>query len=365
MSIDSKHKNNNIPESIKRLVGKNLHKRMDHPLGQLKSKIEKYFTSGETRFDVFDSLSPIVTVAANFDDLLTPPDHVSRKPSDTYYIDDKHLLRCHMTAHQTELLRNGYNIFIMVGDVYRRDEVDCSHYPVFHQVDGVRIWNLSQLGEMNSDEQIKFVQADLHKTLMGLITTLFGQVEMRFIDAYFPFTHPSSEVEIFFGGKWLEVLGCGIIRQEILNSCEKKDTIGWAFGMGLERLAMVLHDIYDIRLFWSNDVRFLSQFADLTNNVVKFKPYSKYAVCYKDITFWIPQGYNDNDLYELIRELAGNIVESIELLDTFTHPKTCKISKCYRISYRHMDRTLTNQEIDILQDNIRKHVVDSLGCELR
>lgn len=88
---------------------------------------------------MFDSLAPIVTVKQNFDELLIPPDHVSRQPSDTYYVDGKRVLRCHTSAHQTALLRQGEDPFLVCGDVYRRDEVDSTHYPVFHQMEGVRI----------------------------------------------------------------------------------------------------------------------------------------------------------------------------------------------------------------------------------
>lgn len=107
-------------------------------------RIENYFQTSSTvqglpTFQIFDSLSPIVTVEQNFDELLIPVDHVSRRPSDTYYVDTKRVLRCHTSAHQTALLRKGHDAFLVCGDVYRRDEVDSTHYPVFHQLEGVRV----------------------------------------------------------------------------------------------------------------------------------------------------------------------------------------------------------------------------------
>lgn len=107
-------------------------------------RIELYFQNnaqalGQPPFKVFDDLPPIVTVEQNFDELLIPPDHVSRQPSDTYYVDAQRVLRCHTSAHQTSLLRKGEDRFLVCGDVYRRDEVDSTHYPVFHQMEGVRI----------------------------------------------------------------------------------------------------------------------------------------------------------------------------------------------------------------------------------
>lgn len=102
-------------------------------------------------------------------------------------------------------------------------------------------------------------------------------------------------------GEWMEVLGCGVIHQEVMQNAHMGHKHGWAFGLGLERLAMVLFDIPDIRLFWSDDVRFTSQFED--GKINKFVPYSKYPMCYKDVSFWLPkvedQAFHQNDVYEV------------------------------------------------------------------
>jgi phenylalanyl-tRNA synthetase alpha chain len=163
----------------------------------------------------------------------------------------------------------------------------------------------------------------------------------------------------------LEVLGCGILRDGIIDKAgiNSKTNKAWAFGIGLERLAMKLYDIKDIRLFWTKDPRFISQFKD--GEVVKFKPYSKYPTCYKDLTFFINDDYNENDLNEVIRNISGDLVESVECVDTFTSPKNNKTSKCYRILYRHLDRTVTNEEINDFQNKIRDAVKDILKLELR
>lgn len=114
---------------------------------------------------------------------------------------------------------------------------------------------------------------------------------------------------------------------------------------------------------WRLDPRFYSQFK--SGQITKFKPYSKYPACYKDIAFWIPEDYVENDFYELVRELAGDLVEDVKVVDTFEHPKTKRISKCYRINYRHMDRNLTNEEIDVIQFKLRDEVKNRLKVELR
>jgi phenylalanyl-tRNA synthetase alpha chain len=96
--------------------------------------------------------------------------------------------------------------------------------------------------------------------------------------------------------------------------------VGWAFGLGLDRWAMNLFQIPDIRFFWTKDKRFLKQFKP--GKISKFKPYSKYPTCYKDITFWVDSNFNVNDLYELIREVTGDLVEDVHMIDNFIHPKT-------------------------------------------
>ncbi|CAK9136758.1 unnamed protein product [Ilex paraguariensis] len=112
--------------------------------------------------------------------------------------------------------------------------------------------------------------------------------------------------------KWLEVLGCGVTEQEILKRSGKMDNVAWAFGLGLERLAMVLFDIPDIRLFWSNDERFTSQFSKGQLGV-KFKTFSKYPPCYKDMSFWISDSFTENNLCEVVRGIAGDLVEEAKL----------------------------------------------------
>lgn len=133
----------------------------------------------------------------------------------------------------------------------------------------------------------------MKRTLDGLARALFGDVETRWSPDYFPFTEPSWELEILFQGEWLEVLGCGVVHQQILTNCGLDHGRGWAFGLGLERLAMILFNIPDIRLFWTDDQRFHSQFLSAIPGdhatFPSFAPYSKYPECYKDVSFWLPE----------------------------------------------------------------------------
>lgn len=364
----------------------------NHPLGIISKLITGHFalpTSTDTpataaartanvplastaSFRVFDRLSPFVSTKRNFDDLLVPADHVSRRRSDTYYVSGAEtVLRTHTSAHQAELLEAGHDSFLVVGDVYRRDEIDASHYPVFHQMEGVRVWTPAELrAALGSDATPdsapvrEFVVADLKRQIEGLVRVLFGDAETRWVDAYFPFTTPSFELEVRYQDRWLEVLGSGMIQNRILANAGRADARGWAFGLGLERLAMVLFQIPDIRLFWSQDARFSSQFT--AGRIQPFQPYSKYPACYKDVSFWMPpSGFHENDLMEHVRSIAGDLVESVVLQSEFKHPKTERSSRCYRILYRSMDRNLTNEEIDRLQAALRVVMAKYPGLELR
>ena len=164
--------------------------------------------------------------------------------------------------------------------------------------------------------------------------------------------------------QWMEVLGCGVMQQSILDDNFGAHHRAWAFGLGLERLAMVLFEIPDIRLFWTRDDRFLRQFKGATLGT-KFKPFSKFPPCYKDIAFWISPTFTENSLCELVRAVGGDLVEEVALIDDFTHPKTQKTSHCYRITYRSNERSLTDEEINSLQERVRSQATSSLEVTLR
>ncbi|XP_017482405.1 PREDICTED: probable phenylalanine--tRNA ligase, mitochondrial [Rhagoletis zephyria] len=404
----------NVTPKILSYLGANKHLQRNHPLSILRQRIVNYFYStfrnsrGNPLFSVYDQLSPIVTVEQNFDNLLFPTGHVSRAKSDCYYINQHQLLRAHTTAHQSDLIACGLDNFLVTGEVYRRDEIDSTHYPVFHQLDAVRLvtkdilfgrsqdleifeadWQLQtknyatpQTSSKCLDqakqachtlEAVKLMEHEMKDVLLGLARDLFGtQLEYRWVDTYFPFTQPSWELEILYNGKWLEVLGCGIVRHEILHRSGAHNNIGYAFGLGLERLAMVLFDIPDIRLFWSNDSGFLKQFNEENlYKLTKYKPVSVYPQCKNDLSFWLPSGvevdagFASNDFYDLVRSVAGDVVEQISLVDRFKSPKTGKSSVCFRIVYRHMERTLTQAEVNEIHKRIADACVEAFHVEIR
>ncbi|XP_069687700.1 probable phenylalanine--tRNA ligase, mitochondrial isoform X1 [Periplaneta americana] len=388
----------NVTPKILSHLGRNLHLQKCHPLSLLKQRIVNLFykkfvgRTGNPIFSVYDNLDPVVTVAQNFDSLLIPQDHPSRLKSDCYYINHDYLLRAHTTAHQSELIGMGLNNFLIAGDVFRRDEIDSSHYPVFHQVDAVRLCSkhdvfrsfdngdnmavfekggvrTAEKQESHTVEASKIMEDEVKSTLVALAQNLFGQeVKYRWLDAYFPFTHPSWELEVLYRDNWMELLGCGVMEQKIVDNAGAHDRIGWAFGLGLERLAMCLYDIPDIRLFWSTDTGFLSQFDNKDpNDSIRYKLTSVYPQCINDISFWLPKdsSYSSNDFYDLVRDIGGDIVEQISLVDNFTHPKKQQTSHCYRIVYRHMEKTLTQEEVNVIHKRIEQEAAQKLNVEIR
>ncbi|KAF8316223.1 phenylalanyl-tRNA synthetase [Cantharellus anzutake] len=361
-----------------------------HPLGIMRSLIESSFSG----FSCLNVPSPVVSTHQNFDELGFPPDHPGRSVTDTYYINKETVLRTHASAHEIEIFKQGHDMWLLTADVYRRDEIDSSHSPVFHQMDGAQhfatdeasmdalqeenerlgkqlassniiIVDNTKVGPTNPYQEghqpkhAELVVGNMKHSLNRMIYNLFSTrrdgnsepLRVRWIEAYFL-------SRVFFQGKWLEILGCGVMKQRTLDFSGLPDRIGWAFGLGLERLAMVLFSIPDIRLFWSNDPRFLSQFTP--GEITTFKPYSKYPPCYKDHKI-----VHDNDFCDVVRDVARNLVEDVKKIDEFVHPKTEQTSVCFRINYRSMDRSLSNEEVNKIQAQVSNALVERFQVELR
>lgn len=247
----------NVRPSILSHLSRNIYLQPDHPISIVRSLIEDHFGSS---FIPITSLPPIVSPRQNFDELEFPPDHPGRRPSDSYYLNKDWMLRTHTSAHEVQVFRSGIPKWLLSADVYRRDEIDRSHYPVFHQMEGARVVepndmealakeneelrhslaqvnieveDVSTIGESNpyqkwhNLEHAKLVNDNLKHSLNGMIYTLFGRLaaaktggdplKVRWIDAYFPWTSPSYEVEVLFDGRWLEILGCGVMQQAALT----------------------------------------------------------------------------------------------------------------------------------------------------
>lgn len=441
----------NTPSTILSAINKKLHLKPDHPISITRKLIESRFPN----YKYYNDFFPVVTKGQNFDSLGFPEDHPGRSRTDTYYLNKDTVLRTHTSAHQADVFRaNESEGFLISADVYRRDAVDRSHYPIFHQMEGAHMWDREKLGgnvaeavrasmdalpkndikvedpnptvhaERNpmqpehTIEEVEAIANHLKRSLENVVVEIFTRareagnnnpanhlpptspnantnthsaaasgdptaltaepLRVRWIEAYFPFTSPSWELEIHWQGDWLEVLGCGVVQQSLPRNAGVPSHLGWAFGIGLERIAMLLFNIPDIRLFWSKDQRFLSQF-DGAKAIKRFTPFSRHPECYKDVSFWLrstsssagggtranAQDFHENDVMEVVRAVAGDLVEDVRLADAFTHPKTGRRSLCYRINYRSLERTLTNEEVNGLHAGICKGLVEGFGVEIR
>ena len=187
----------------------------------------------------------------NFEALNTPPDHPARDMQDTFYLPDGNLLRTHTSSVQIRYMEKEEPPIRVVapGRVYRRDDVDATHSAVFHQIELLAI-----------DEGLTFT--DLKGTVKIFLQSIFGDLPIRFRASYFPFTEPSADVDLQWKGRWLEVMGCGMVDPNVLKSVGYDPEVysGFAAGFGVERFAMVLHQIDDIRRLYNSDLRFLQQF---------------------------------------------------------------------------------------------------------
>ena len=187
----------------------------------------------------------------NFESLNIPKNHPARDMQDTFYLDENRLLRTHTSPVQIRYLeKNPPPVRIIApGRVYRRDAVDATHSPVFNQVEVLCI-----------DQDINF--SHLRGTVLTFLKSFFGDIPVRFRASYFPFTEPSAEVDVKWKGKWLEVMGCGMVDPKVLEKLgiDSEKWTGFAAGLGVERFCMVRHQIDDIRKFYTNDLRFLEQF---------------------------------------------------------------------------------------------------------
>ena len=233
-----------------------------HPITIIKNRIIDVFS--KLGFGLSES-PEIEDDWHNFTALNLPEDHPARDMQDTFFIqrDPDLLLRTHCSTIQIRYLEENPPPakVIQAGRVYRNEAISSRSHCIFHQVDGIYV-----------DEDVSF--ADLKQMVLYFAKSMFGKSKLRFRPSYFPFTEPSAEVDIYWGLEtetdykitkgtgWLEIMGCGMVDPKVLENCniDSEKYTGYAFGMGIERIAMLIYQIPDIRLFFENDVRFLNQF---------------------------------------------------------------------------------------------------------
>ena len=323
---------------------------------------------GQEDFKDFDIIKvpEVVPLDVSFDIYGFAPDHPARSPSDTYFLNEQNILRPHTTVmwyyylNQPEVkekMARGEAVgFFSFGKVYRKDEVDRNHMNIFHQMDGGFLIPKSKK-TINVD--------DLQKVLSDVAKAVFGpDIKYRFNPDTFPYTDPSLEMEIEVGGRWIEVLGCGIMTDNLIRNLglNPEEWSNWAFGFGLERLAIISMDLPDIRLFWSEDERVKKQLV----LGQKYQEVSKFPPVVRDISFIVPKTFVPNDYFDLVRENIPDLVEEIALIDkNDVKFGADKLSYAYRITYRSLDRTLTSDEVDTIHKKIEQATREAFNAEVR
>ena len=315
-------------------------------------------------FDVIN-IPEIVPTDVLFDFFDFPSDHPARSKSDTYYVDETHVLRTHDTVFwyyylqdpqvQGRIKRGESLGTICYGKVYRKDEIDRHHMNVFHQF-GAWYLQPDSMGVLKLE--------DLKNVLIETVKTVFGDVEYRFPDETFPYTDPSTEVEVKINGEWIEILGSGMPKKSVLKKMGLEGYNGWAFGFGLERLAIISMKLPDIRLLWSGDERIKKQLV-LGR---EFVAVSKYPPVVRDISFVVAKGFVPNNYFDLVRETANDLVEEVKLIDTYENVEKLgagSVSYAYRITYRSIERTLTNDEVNALHTKLANATRDSYSAVIR
>lgn len=334
-----------------------------HPLAEIVSR-----TLGTKELADFDviKIPEIVPARVTFDLFNMPPGHPARSRSDTHYVSDDYILRTHdtvfwyyyLTAPEIQARMKKGDSFgaLCFGKVYRKDELDRNHMNVFHQMGGLYL---------TPDSKGTTTLEDLKAIITDIVKKIFGsEVEIRFNPDIFPYTDPSLETEIKIGERWVEILGGGLPRKSVLTNFGVSGYNGWAFGFGLERLAMVSMNLPDIRLLWSRDERITRQ-LQLGQ---MYKEVSKYPPIVRDISFVVDRNFIPNDYFNLIEDIGGALVEEVKLLDKYEDAKKFgegKVSYTYRIVYRSLERTLTNEEVNTMHQKVEEKTVKEFGVAIR
>ncbi len=336
-----------------------------HAIGLVYQKIEQYMRSSHSNSQVVvHRKNPIVTVEDNYDNLLISADNISRSSTYTHYVDKTHILRTHTTAQIPSILRElGMRddwqdvVILLPGLAYRRDVTDKKHVGQVHMLD---MWRIVR----NSGKEA-IAKDDLLKVVRGVADTAAPGWKLRIIDSPHPYTKQGIEVNALMGDRDIEILECGLISDVLLanSGLDPKSHSGWALGMGLDRLVMTLKDIPDVRYLRSTNPAIARQMEHLE----KYQEVSTQPAIQRDMSYSVPNTHVEEDINEDIRQALDereNILESVKILsETDYKDLPLKIRErlgisstqkniLVRITLRHLERTLKNQEANDIYNNI-------------
>jgi phenylalanyl-tRNA synthetase alpha chain len=345
-----------------------------HAVKLLYENIRDYIerTHPESEVQVYRQ-NPIVSVADNYDALLIDNDNISRSSTYTHYVDKTHILRTHTSAHMPDILRELSQrhdwedvIILLPGHAYRRDVSDKKHVNPIHMLD---MWRI-----VKNSARKKVEKEDLLDVVKGIARVAAPGWKLRIIDSPHPYTRGGIEVNAVLGDRDIEILECGLIKDEILANAgmDPKEYSGWASGIGLDRLVMTLKGLPDVRYLRSTNPKIAVQMQDLE----PYREVSHQPAITRDLSYSIPAGYVEEDIHEDIRQALGGdveVLESVEVLQETPYKDlndgarrklgTTETQKnvLVRITLRHLERTLTNEQANEFYKHIYARINQGSG----
>lgn len=345
-----------------------------HAIKMVYEKVRDYIYSTHKQSDIQVSRKNlIVTVVDNFDNLLFPADNIGRSSTYTHYIDDTHILRTHTTANIPGILRDLAKnedwedvVILLPGLVYRRDISDKKHVGEVHMLE---MWRIVK----NSTRKV-IIKDDLLDVVRGVAETAAPGWKLRIVDSPHPYTKEGIEVNATKDNQDIEILECGLIKDEILSNAglDPKKYSGWALGMGLDRLVMTLKEIPDIRYLRSTNPKIAEQMTNLD----PYHEVSNQPAIKRDMSYVVPQEYVEEDISEDIRRSLGDRVdtlESVEIMGQTTYLElpekvrerlgcnSLQKNVLVRITLRHLERSIKNEEANQIYDQVYRKINKGTG----
>lgn len=341
-----------------------------HAIRMVYEKIEAYMRSTHPQSDVqVHRKNPIVAVEDNYDNLLITRDNISRSSTYTHYVDNEHILRTHTSAHLPAILRElsarsdwEDAVILLPGLAYRRDVSDKKHVSEVHMLE---MWRV-----VKNAARKTIVKDDLLNVVKGAAATAAPGWTLRIENSPHPYTNQGIEVNAVHDDRDIEILECGLIKDDILANAglDPKAHSGWALGMGLDRLVMTLKDIPDVRYLRSTNPKIAEQMM----NLEPYHEVSNQPAIKRDMSYCVPQSYVEEDISADIRDALdnrGDTLEEVQILSETAYDDLLEIAREHlgcqpdqknvlvRITLRHLERSITNNEAN----EIYKQVYDQIN----
>ena len=345
-----------------------------HAIRMVYEKIEQYMRATHPESDVqVHHLDPIVSATDNYDNLLIAADNISRSSTYTHYVDATHILRTHTSAHLPGILRELSKrddwddiVILLPGLAYRRDVSDKKHVSEVHMLE---MWRV-----VKNKARRPIVKDDLLTVVKGVAGTAAPGWELRIVDSPHPYTNQGIEVNAVQGERDIEILECGLVKEQILANAglDPGTHSGWALGMGLDRLVMTLKDIPDIRYLRSTNPKIAEQMT----NLEQYREVSNQPAIKRDLSYSVPKGYVEEDISADIRDALDDkldTLESVEILNETAHKDLpplvrerlgCDASQknvLVRITLRHLERSITNNEANQIYEDVYSQINKGTG----